>query len=108
MELTSSSHSFKLVFELLQIPFYTSHAFFPIPRSEFNFGERDINILLARFRLNFTTLNSDLATRNIIHYVYSYQRFSFGNTLEDYLYYSGLSKLAEDRPGGRGFAPMKI
>jgi hypothetical protein len=31
------------------------YAFFPVPRSELNFGERDLNILLARFRLNFTT-----------------------------------------------------
>jgi hypothetical protein len=54
MERTSSSHTFKRVF-------------FPIPRSEFNFGGRDFNILLPRFRLNFTTfLHSDLATRNII------------------------------------------
>jgi hypothetical protein len=31
--------------------------------------------------------------------------FYYRQTLQSY---AGLSKLAEDRPGGRGFAPMKI
>jgi hypothetical protein len=30
------------------------------------------------------------------------------NKVDAKFLYSGLSKLAEDRPGGRGFAPMKI
>ncbi len=40
--------------------------YFPKQRTEFNYGERLHNIFLTRFRLGYTTLNSDLANRGIV------------------------------------------
>jgi hypothetical protein len=40
--------------------------FFPTSRPEFNYGDRTTGINLTRFRLSYTVLNHDLASRGII------------------------------------------